>query len=517
MTKRKVDNIYDYERAWACSTYYDLLKKFMSQLSVLQWDSIKWYKELMVEFHDHLRRLAAEDVQVMAFQTLKRLKTKCTLDTSSCRVSIEDIKSHGSGLFRNYLQDVCERQDKMDYFRRWTSFVAVEKDGVHLVAQCSERLHPGCSAKFKVYRSGNVFGLQTLNQEEFCTVSVPKITIAVGNQVVCDLDNLKQEVCLGLQNLKVPGHYLASLPCAFDAKKVVKDAAGVESFNAECFGVYTRDRGNGARSHPNPRCRSCIKAGYRTSGVSSIGRGDLQLSLEGRCEITGCSNESLIGGITCANHVRQASSGRNKASSIPDSLKSEEERQLQSFKGTPRQILACILPNLVKFAGRQFNVAQCANVKIGLSLPYLKRAQVDLLVPSPLGVLCLEIDQNYHNASSSFLTAQNYRMVRRYDEDVEQSRMLAVSSALQQQCQQKSAWLRIGFGRSVTEQTLAVFREQIDRVLEDIIQHLRGEDPRILAIILSANPSARTVETKHYDIANLEAYIKVVNDKSNNK
>lgn len=90
-------------------------------------ESIKCYKELIVEFHDHLTRLAAEDVQAVASVTLKRLKTKCSLDTSSCRVSIEDIRLVSPRLFRNFLQDICGKQDKMAYFRRWTSSVAEEQ------------------------------------------------------------------------------------------------------------------------------------------------------------------------------------------------------------------------------------------------------------------------------------------------------------------------------------------------------------------------------------------------------
>ncbi|KAI3639169.1 hypothetical protein MIR68_002699 [Amoeboaphelidium protococcarum] len=298
-----------------------------------------------------------------------------------------------------------------------------------------------------------------MDAEQCWTVSVPQITIAVGNQVVCDLDNLKQEVCLGLQNLKVQGHQLASLPCAFDINEVVKDAAGVESFNAECFGVYTRDRGNGARSHPNPRCRSCIKAEYRTPGVFSIGRGNLQLSLEGRCEITGCSNESLIGGITCANHVRHS-----KAYALNYNKSATE------------------LDQVFGVATQRSLVYQCGDTSVAGVPPESSGG-------SPVVSSRAEIPEH-----------------KRYDADVEISRMLAVSSELMLQQKQKSAWLRIGFGKSFTDQTLAVIREQIDRVLKNITRHLRSEDPRILAVILSANRAARPLQVCFMSLSLLDCH-----------
>ncbi|KAI3653148.1 hypothetical protein MP228_002573 [Amoeboaphelidium protococcarum] len=360
----------------------------------VQVEAIQWSKQLMVEFHRVITKLPDYVIQNVATNTKRRLKTRCTVDSSCCCVQIADIIQHGSGLFTNYLRDVCGKLDMLQKLNQWTSFEPLLVNGIPFVSGCSQRLHPTCDVKFRFYISGSIVGVESFDTDQCFVLSIPKKTGIMEKEKVVDVSQIKASSCIGPISIKINEHFLESLPCIYHAQKLIADESGNQIFNAESFHVYQRNKGSGRKSYAHARCLSCTAVSFKNSGPSRYVERDLQKVIAGQCEIIGCTERSAIGSITCHAHLRSTFSSRNKVGTVQSAAMDQEERQLMGFQGPSRDILRRLLPALSQFAGGQFNALQCANFKIELTLPFVKWGSVDLLVPSPLGVLCLEIDQS---------------------------------------------------------------------------------------------------------------------------
>ncbi|KAI3653151.1 hypothetical protein MP228_002576 [Amoeboaphelidium protococcarum] len=129
----------------------------------------------------------------------------------------------------------------------------------------------------------------------------------------------------------------------------------------------------------------------------------------------------------------------------------------------------------------------------------------------------VDSNKSYHNNSAFYLSEERYRNVRRYDPHVEVARMLAISAALREHCGLKSAWLRVGYGRSVSDQFLSFIGSHIDTVLADFSIQLQKEDNTILVSTISANPLTQSCLKNFYRPADISTYIDAVNAKAYSK
>ncbi|KAI3645234.1 hypothetical protein MP228_011398 [Amoeboaphelidium protococcarum] len=176
----------------------------------------------------------------------------------------------------------------------------------------------------------------------------------------------------------------------------------------------------------------------------------------------------LNGLLRCATHITKATQNqrRLKAAGLDDYALIDSQFML--FRSPLNPLLEHCSKMLSDFTGGKFNASQCKDVSLKVDLPWQQSASVDFLLNGPCGIVCLELDHEYHRFKMFGFPDPSYRHLSRYDPDVELCRMLAVSMQLFKATGKRSAWLRIGFGKSPDFTDLDASRLKIKTALDDL-------------------------------------------------
>ncbi|KAI3634741.1 hypothetical protein MIR68_007122 [Amoeboaphelidium protococcarum] len=207
----------------------------------------------------------------------------------------------------------------------------------------------------------------------------------------------------------------------------------IKKFNWQYFNakIYS----NSGNLLPLSKCQACEKVSHRSPGKrgGQLCR-DLDSLLQGICE-----ERSHNGLLTCAAHITKATQNqwRLKAAGLDDYALIDSQFML--FRSPLNPLLEHCSKMLSDFTGGKFNASQCKDVFLKVDLPWQQSASVDFLLNGPCGIVCLELDHEYHRSKMFGFPDPRYRHLSRHDPDVELCRMLAVSTQLFKATGKKSA------------------------------------------------------------------------------
>ncbi|KAI3647625.1 hypothetical protein MP228_007846 [Amoeboaphelidium protococcarum] len=181
MTKRACSTIAEFNRAWACKTYYDFLMIYIKNFTG---HPSEWIEVWKVQFHRFLQQQLDEDILNQVDITKKRLRVRAPVGSVVLAeaIRLSDILAAGRNLFAGQLRDVCARQEKQTIIQGLKQFDPIIVDGQQLIVKCVPRQYYACQCTFKVFSNLNSIGVLDEEVGHVDVVRAQRMTSVAADQ-----------------------------------------------------------------------------------------------------------------------------------------------------------------------------------------------------------------------------------------------------------------------------------------------------------------------------------------------